>query len=62
MFREIMLHVKPSGSLGFRPYVTIMDDETLELFSEIVRCGALDRVHYSLDFSTLSPSIVSVLT
>ena len=27
-----------------------MDDPTQELFSEIVRAGALDRVHYGLDF------------
>ena len=31
-------------------HVTIMDDTTQELFSEIVRAGALDRVHYGLDF------------
>ena len=46
---ELMLHVS-------RPirwdsdHVTIMDDPTQELFSEIVRAGALDRVHYGLDF------------
>ena len=46
---ELMLHVS-------RPirwdsdHVTIMDDPTLELFQEIVRCGALDRVHYGLDY------------
>ena len=27
-----------------------MDDPTMELFSEIVRCGALERVHYGLDY------------
>ena len=31
-------------------HVTIMDDPTQELFFEIVRAGALDRVHYGLDF------------
>ena len=31
-------------------HVTIMDDNTVELFSEIVRAGALDRVHYGLDY------------
>ena len=31
-------------------HVTIMDDSTQELFSEIVRAGALDRVHYGLDY------------
>lgn len=46
---ELMLHVS-------RPirwdsdHVTIMDDPTQELFFEIVRAGALDRVHYGLDF------------
>ena len=46
---ELMLHVS-------RPirwdsdHVTIMDDMTQELFSEIVRAGAMDRVHYGLDY------------
>lgn len=46
---ELMLHVS-------RPirwdsdHVTIMDDPTQDLFSEIVRAGALNRVHYGLDF------------
>ena len=46
---ELMLHVS-------RPirwdsdHVTIMDDNTVELFSEIVRAGALNRVHYGLDY------------
>ena len=46
---ELMLHVS-------RPirwdsdHVTIMDDPTLDLFSEIVRAGALERVHYGLDY------------
>ena len=46
---ELMLHVS-------RPirwdsdHVTIMDDPTLDLFSEIVRAGALNRVHYGLDY------------
>ena len=46
---ELMLHVS-------RPirwdsdHVTIMDDATLDLFCEIVRAGALDRVHYGLDY------------
>ena len=31
-------------------HVTIMDDPTLDLFAEIVRAGALDRVHYGLDY------------
>ena len=46
---ELMLHVS-------RPirwdsdHVTIMDDNTQELFFEIVRAGALNRVHYGLDY------------
>ena len=46
---ELMLHVS-------RPirwdsdHVTIMDDNTQDLFSEIVRADALERVHYGLDF------------
>ena len=42
-------------------HVTIMDDPTMELFSEIVRCGALERVHYGLDYFDASIN-VSVLT
>lgn len=41
---------KPSGSIGIPTTLTIMDDPTMELFSEIVRCGALERVHYGLDY------------
>ena len=46
---EIMLHVS-------RPirwdsdHVTIMNDETLDLAKEVVRCNALDRVHVGLDY------------
>ena len=46
---ELMLHVS-------RPirwdsdHVTIMDDPTLELFQEIVRCNALDRTYMDLDY------------
>jgi len=46
---EIMLHVS-------RPirwdsdHVTIMNDDTLDLAKEIVRCNALDRVHVGLDY------------
>ena len=31
-------------------HVTIMNDETLDLMHEIVRCDALDRVHIGLDY------------
>lgn len=46
---ELMLHVS-------RPirwdsdHVTIMNDETLDLCKEIVRCDALERVHIGLDY------------
>ncbi len=46
---EIMLHVS-------RPirwdsdHVTIMNDDTLDLAKEIIRCDALDRVHIGLDY------------
>jgi len=46
---EIMLHVS-------RPirwdsdHVTIMNDDTLDLAKEIIRCNALDRVHIGLDY------------
>ena len=31
-------------------HVTLMDESTLELCMEIVRCNALDRVHIGLDY------------
>ena len=46
---ELMLHVS-------RPirwdsdHVTIMDDQTLNLFKEIVRANALNRAHIGLDY------------
>ena len=46
---EIILHVS-------RPirwdsdHVTIMNDDTLDLAKEIIRCDALDRVHIGLDY------------
>ena len=46
---ELILHVS-------RPirwdsdHVTIMDDSTVELFQELVRCDAMDRVHIALDY------------
>ncbi len=46
---ELMLHVSRPVRWD-SDHVTIMDDQTLELFSEIVRAGALDRVHYGLDY------------
>lgn len=46
---ELMLHVSRPVRWD-SDHVTIMDDPTLELFQEIVRCDALDRVHYGLDY------------
>lgn len=46
---ELMLHVSRPVRWD-SDHVTIMDDPTQELFSEIVRAGVLDRVHYGLDF------------
>ena len=46
---ELMLHVSRPVRWD-SDHVTIMDDPTQELFSEIVRAHALDRVHYGLDF------------
>ena len=46
---ELMLHVSRPVRWD-SDHVTIMDDPTLDLFSEIVRCDALNRVHYGLDY------------
>lgn len=46
---ELMLHVSRPVRWD-SDHVTVMDDNTQELFSEIVRAGALERVHYGLDF------------
>ena len=46
---ELMLHVSRPVRWD-SDHVTIMDDPTQDLFSEIVRAGALDRVHYGLDY------------
>ena len=45
----LMLHVSRPVRWD-SDHVTIMDDPTTELFQEIVRCDALDRVHYGLDY------------
>ena len=50
---ELMLHVSRPVRWD-SDHVTIMDDPTQELFSEIVRADALDRVHYGLDFFDVS--------
>lgn len=46
---ELMLHVSRPVRWD-SDHVTIMDDPTMDLFSEIVRAGALERVHYGLDY------------
>lgn len=46
---ELMLHVSRPVRWD-SDHVTLMDDPTLDLFSEIVRAGALERVHYGLDY------------
>ena len=46
---ELMLHVSRPVRWD-SDHVTIMDDNTLDLFAEIVRAGALERVHYGLDY------------
>ena len=46
---ELMLHVSRPVRWD-SDHVTIMDDNTQELFSEIVRANALDRVHCGLDY------------
>ncbi len=46
---ELMLHVSRPVRWD-SDHVTLMDDPTLELFQEIVRAGAIDRVHYGLDY------------
>ncbi|MBQ0077722.1 MAG: L-rhamnose isomerase [Bacteroidales bacterium] len=46
---ELMLHVSRPVRWD-SDHVTIKDDPTQDLFFEIVRAGALDRVHYGLDY------------
>lgn len=46
---ELMLHVT-RGVRWDSDHVTIMEDPTMNLCKEIVRAGALDRVHFGLDY------------
>ena len=46
---EVMLHVSRPVRWD-SDHVTIMNDETLDLCKEIVRCNALKRVHIGLDY------------
>lgn len=46
---ELMLHVSRPVRWD-SDHVTIMNDETLDLCKEIVRCNAIDHVHIGLDY------------
>lgn len=46
---ELMLHVSRPVRWD-SDHVTIMNDDTLDLCKEIVRCGAMDRVNVGLDY------------
>ena len=46
---EVMLHVSRPVR-WYSDHVTIINDETLDLTKEIVRCDALGRVHIGLDY------------
>ena len=46
---EVMLHVSRPVRWD-SDHVTIMNDDTLDLMQEIVRCDALDKVHIGLDY------------
>ena len=46
---EVLLHVSRPVRWD-SDHVTIMNDETLDLCKEIVRCGALGRIHIGLDY------------
>ncbi len=46
---EIMLHVSRPVRWD-SDHVVIMNDDTLDLAKEIIRCDALDKVHIGLDF------------
>ncbi|GBU08632.1 L-rhamnose isomerase [Bacteroidales bacterium] len=47
--KEIMLHVSRPVRWD-SDHVTTLNDETIDLAKEIVRCNALDRVHIGLDY------------
>ena len=46
---ELMLHVSRPVRWD-SDHVVIMNDQTLDLFKEVVRCNALNRVHIGLDY------------
>ena len=56
---EVMLHVSRPVRWD-SDHVTIMNDDTLELCKEIVRCGGLEgRVHMALDYFDASINRIS---
>ena len=57
-FDEIALHVT-RGIRWDSDHVVLLDDETKEIATEIVRCDALDRVYIALDFFDASINRVS---
>ena len=46
---ELMIHVS-RGVRWDSDHVPIMDDQLRDVAAEVVRCGALDRVHLALDY------------
>jgi L-rhamnose isomerase len=46
---ELLIHVS-RGVRWDSDHVTVFDDTLRELMSEVVRAGALDRVHFALDY------------
>ena len=58
--QEILLHVSRPVRWD-SDHVVALDDETLAIMQEIVRCGGLDRVHIGLDFFDASINRVAAL-
>jgi len=57
-FDEIALHVT-RGIRWDSDHVVLLDDETKEIATEIVRCGATERVAIALDFFDASINRIS---
>jgi L-rhamnose isomerase len=57
-FDELALHVT-RGIRWDSDHVVLLDDETMEIAKEVVRCDALDRVYLSLDYFDASINRVS---
>jgi L-rhamnose isomerase len=58
---EILTHVS-RGVRWDSDHVVILDDPTVSIFQEIVRCGALDRTHIGLDFFDASINRIAAWT